>query len=81
AGWQALLARLFGVRLVARPDVAVYHPDACYYDVVDAEGVVIAGVYTDLHARAGKRSGAWMAQARPRLNDGNVRRVPVAYLV
>lgn len=81
AGWQQLLDRLFGIRLVARPDVAVYHPDACYYDVVEADGAVIAGLYLDLHARAGKRGGAWMAQARPRLEDGNVRRVPVAYLV
>lgn len=81
AGWQQLLDRLFGVRLVARDDVPVYHPDACYYDVIDEGGAVISGVYLDLHARAGKRSGAWMAQARPRLNDGNVHRLPVAYLV
>ncbi|MBB4099333.1 M3 family metallopeptidase [Sphingomonas kyeonggiensis] len=81
AGWQRLLDRLFGIRLVARPDVAVYHPDARYYDVTDEEGMVFAGIYVDLHARAGKRGGAWMAQARPRLNDGNVQRVPVAYLV
>uniref|UniRef100_UPI0035A629A5 M3 family metallopeptidase n=2 Tax=Sphingomonas sanguinis TaxID=33051 RepID=UPI0035A629A5 len=81
AGWQDLLDRLFGIRLIARPDIAVYHPDACYYDVADEAGTVFAGVYSDLHARAGKRGGAWMAQARPRLNDGNVRRVPVAYLV
>ncbi|WP_243445607.1 M3 family metallopeptidase [Sphingosinicella microcystinivorans] len=81
AGWQQLLDRLFGIRLVARADVAVYHPDACYYDVTDETGEVFAGVYVDLHSRSGKRSGAWMAQARPRLNDGNVRRVPVAYLV
>ncbi|WP_343528916.1 M3 family metallopeptidase [Sphingomonas sp.] len=80
-GWQRLLCRLFGIRLIARPEVAVYHPDACYYDVADEEGTVFAGVYVDLHARPGKRGGAWMAQARPRLNDGNVRRVPVAYLV
>ncbi|MCW1988205.1 UNVERIFIED_ORG: oligopeptidase A [Sphingomonas sp. R1F5B] len=81
AGWQGLLYRLFGIRLTARPDIAVYHPDACYYDVADEQGTVFAGVYVDLHARPGKRGGAWMAQARPRLNDGNVRRVPVAYLV
>nr|WP_322964415.1 M3 family metallopeptidase [Sphingomonas sp. SGZ-02] len=80
-GWQNLLDRLFGIRLIARPDVAVYHPDACYYDVADEAGTVFAGVYVDLHARPGKRGGAWMAQARPRLNDGNARRVPVAYLV
>lgn len=81
AGWQRLLDRLFGIRLIARPDIAVYHPDACYYDVVNEQGSVFAGVYVDLHARAGKRGGAWMAQARPRLNDGNVHRLPVAYLV
>lgn len=81
AGWQQLLDRLFGIRLIARADVPVYHPDACYYDVADEDGAVIAGVYVDLHARTAKRGGAWMAQARPRLNDGNSRRVPVAYLV
>nr|WP_183611885.1 M3 family metallopeptidase [Novosphingobium hassiacum] len=81
AGWQQLLDRLFGIRLVARKDVAVYHGDACYYDVLDEAGAVFAGVYVDLHSRPGKRSGAWMAQARPRLNDGDIQRVPVAYLV
>lgn len=81
AGWLRLLDRLFGIRLIARPDVAVYHPHACYYDLADEQGTVFAGVYVDLHARPSKRGGAWMAPARPRLNDGNVSRVPVAYLV
>jgi oligopeptidase A len=80
-GWQALLARLFGIRLVQRDDVAIYHPDARYFDVVDDDGAVFAGVYIDLHARPGKRGGAWMAQARPRLRDGNSVTLPVAYLV
>jgi oligopeptidase A len=80
-GWQALLARLFGIRLVPRDDVSVYHPDAHYFDVVDDDGSVFAGLYIDLHARPGKRGGAWMAQARPRLRDGNSVTLPVAYLV
>ena len=80
-GWQALLGRLFSIRLTPRGDVAVWHPDATYYDVIDDAGETIAGVYLDLHARAGKRGGAWMQQARPRLRDGNVVSVPVAYLV
>ena len=80
-GWQALLARLFGIRLVERNDVALYHQDARYFDVVDEAGETFSGLYLDLHARAGKRGGAWMAQARPRLRDGNMVRVPVAYLV
>ncbi|MGH1559654.1 M3 family metallopeptidase [Caulobacter segnis] len=52
------------------------------YDVADEEGRVFAGVYLDLHARSGKRAASESAPARrARLNDGNVRRVPVAYLV
>ena len=67
AGWQALLTRLFGVTLVERHDVSLYHPDARYFDVIDEGGTVLAGMYLDLHARAGKRGGAWMSEARPRL--------------
>ncbi|KQM27347.1 MULTISPECIES: M3 family metallopeptidase [unclassified Sphingomonas] len=80
AGWHGLVERLYGIRFVARDDVALPHSDGCYYDAVDAEGTVFAGLYVDLHARPGKRGGAWMAGARSRLNDGNVRQVPVAYL-
>lgn len=78
AGWQALLGRLFGIRLEERSDVELWHGDARFFDVIDADGLTIAGVYLDLHARAGKRGGAWMAQARSRLAGGIV---PVAYLV
>ncbi|SFP55383.1 oligopeptidase A [Sphingomonas rubra] len=78
AGWQVLLERLFGIRLSERDDVALWHPDARYFDVIDAAGEVIAGVYLDLHARTGKLGGAWMDQARPRLGGGTV---PVAHLV
>ena len=81
AGWQALLTRLFGVTLVERHDVSLYHPDARYFDVIDEGGTVLAGMYLDLHARAGKRGGAWMSEARPRLHDGNTIANPVAYLV
>lgn len=79
-GWRILLKRLFGIHFVARDDIALWHPDARYLDVVGADGIVFAGLYLDLHARPGKRGGAWMAEARPRLDDGNVPTVPVAYL-
>ncbi|MDE0877328.1 MAG: M3 family metallopeptidase [Sphingomonas bacterium] len=81
AGWQNLLQRLFGVSLIERDDVSLYHPDARYFDVVGADNIVFAGLYVDLHARSGKRGGAWMDQARPRLRDGDISTVPVAYLV
>lgn len=79
-GWHDLVERLYGIRFVARDDVELPHPDGSYFDVLDNDGGVFAGLYLDLHARPGKRGGAWMAGARSRLNDGNVRRVPVAYL-
>jgi oligopeptidase A len=80
AGWHDLIERIYGIRFVKRNDIALAHPDSCYYDAVDDEGRVFAGLYVDLHARPGKRGGAWMAGARSRLNDGNVRQMPVAYL-
>ena len=79
-GWGALLGRLFGLSLKARDDVALWHRDACYFDVADEAGEVFAGLYVDLHARAGKRGGAWMSEARPRLRNGDTTSLPVAYL-
>ena len=79
-GWARLLNRLFGVRVLRRDDVEVWHEDAHYYDVADADGSIIAGLYVDLHARPRKDGGAWMAPARPRLSDPGPARGPVAYL-
>ena len=80
-GWRALVEGLFGVQLQQRKDVDLWSEAAAYYDLVDAAGEVIAGLYVDLHARSGKRGGAWMSPARPRLDDGALSGKPVAYLV
>ena len=80
-GWRALLKRLFGITLVARDDVELYHLDAGYFDAVDEDGKIFAGLYVDLYARAGKRGGAWMSQARPRYTGTDGTSLPVAYLV
>ncbi|HEX7855043.1 MAG TPA: M3 family metallopeptidase [Sphingobium sp.] len=79
SGWQSLLTDLFGIVLEKRSDVPLWHSDAAYYDVHDTHGAVIAGLYLDLHARQGKRGGAWTTPARPRRAD-LAHRVPVAYL-
>jgi len=53
--------RLFGVRMVARDDVAGYHPDVRVWEMFDAQGRS-AGVFLhDNYARQTKRSGAWMS--------------------
>jgi oligopeptidase A len=56
-GLFAICQRVFGVHLQARAGVDVWHPDVRFYDVLDAEGRIIAGAYVDLYARSGKRGG------------------------
>lgn len=63
-GWKGVLRTLFGLELRLRADVSTWHEDAHFYDLVDSDGAVIAGLYVDLFARRGKRGGAWMADAR-----------------
>jgi oligopeptidase A len=79
-GLFAIAERVFGVRLVERTDVDVWHPDVQYFDVVDADGSVRAGVYLDHYIRSGKRGGAWMDVCRLPLEQGQSRRPPVAFL-
>jgi oligopeptidase A len=80
AGLFGVAERVFGVRLRERHDVDVWHPDVHYFDVLDPDGGVRAGVYLDHYARAGKRGGAWMDVCRARLNDGHALQPPVAFL-
>ena len=79
-GLFTVAERVFGVRLVERKGVDTWHKDVHFFDVVDEDGSVRAGVYLDHYARAGKRGGAWMDVCRARLNDGVSAHKPVAYL-
>ncbi len=57
--------RLFGVRFVARADLAAYHPDVKVYEVWNAGSDTLVGVFLhDNFARPTKRSGAWMSLYR-----------------
>ncbi len=62
--------RLFGLRFTPRDDLPVYHPDVKAYEVRDAQGGVIALFMQDNHARASKRSGAWMSLLRSQSRNG-----------
>ncbi|HEX7815793.1 M3 family metallopeptidase [Dyella sp.] len=79
-GLFGLVNRLYGINLVQREGVDVWHPDVRYYDVIDADGRVFAGAYVDLYARTGKRGGAWMDVCRARFRDGDSEQLPVAFL-
>ena len=77
-GMLDIATDLFGVRFAERTDVPVWHADAQYFDVLDADGRLRAGMYFDHYAREGKRGGAWMDVCRSRL--ALTGQIPVAYL-
>ncbi|MDX1517580.1 MAG: M3 family metallopeptidase, partial [Woeseiaceae bacterium] len=76
-----LAGRLYGVALERNDDVETWHPDACYFDVQDADGALIGGFYADLYARNGKRTGAWIDDCVNRKNLNGKPTLPVGYLV
>lgn len=80
-GMFEVAKRLFGIRLVPGAPVDTWHPDAAYFDVLDAKGRVTGGLYTDFYARKGKRGGAWMDECVGRVRTRQINEHPVAYLV
>ena len=80
-GLFAVVAKLYGVHIVERNGMDVYHPDVRYFDVLESTGARRGGFFIDLYARPRKRGGAWMDECvgRKRLADASAQ--PVAYLV
>ena len=76
-----VIQKLFGVTIRQRQDVALWHEDARYYDLLDRNGQVLGGFYLDLYARPNKRSGAWMDDCIGRKRTASGSALPVAYLV
>jgi peptidyl-dipeptidase Dcp len=62
--------RLFGIRLRARNDLPVYHPDVKAYEVLAPGGAVVGVFLHDNFARPSKRSGAWMSLFRQQTRNG-----------
>jgi len=50
---------LYGIKIVARADLPVYHEDVKAYEVIDGDGSSLAIFYGDFFARNGKQGGAW----------------------
>src|SRR5690606_882402 len=80
AGLFAVIERVLGVRVQPHDDIETWHADARYYELIDADGKVFAGAYTDLYARTGKRGGAWMDVCTSRFRDSDGLQLPVAFL-
>ncbi len=81
AGLFTLVQRLYGIRLEAVEGIAVWHPSAGYFRVVNGAGDAIGGLFTDFYARPEKRSGAWMDDCVNRKRIGGHLQLPVAHLV
>ncbi|HEV2703033.1 MAG TPA: M3 family metallopeptidase [Steroidobacteraceae bacterium] len=81
SGLFEVAQRLFGVRIVERPGVAVWHPDVRYFDILGAGDAPCGSFYLDPCARANKQSGAWMDECVGRKSMGGPTVLPVAYLV
>jgi oligopeptidase A len=80
-GLFSVAERLFGVMIVERAGVPMYHPDARFFEIQGPTGEPRAGFYLDACARPKKRAGAWMDDCVGRKDFGTERTVPVAYLV
>ena len=80
-GLFELASRLYDVSLEHDDSVSVWHEDARYFRVRDADGSVIGGFYTDLYARTGKRNGAWIDECIGRKDMNGSQALPVGYLV
>ena len=81
SGLFALAARLYGVELMEQSGVAVWHEDARYFAIKNADGEPIGGFYTDIYARSGKRNGAWIDECISRQKLNGEAALPVGYLV
>jgi len=56
--------KLYGITLVERNDISVYHPDVKAIEVKEADGSHIGILYVDYFPRPSKRGGAWMSEYR-----------------
>jgi oligopeptidase A len=77
-GLFGLIERLFSVK-ITRDTAETWHPDVQFYRI-ERDGALIGNFFLDMFARASKRPGAWMDDARGRRRTERGVQTPVAYL-
>jgi oligopeptidase A len=77
-GLFRVIQNMFAVA-VKEDSAPTWHPDVRFYRI-EKNGQLIGQFYLDLYARAGKRGGAWMDDARARRRFAQGVQTPVAYL-
>jgi oligopeptidase A len=79
-GLFALASQMYGVELTIDDSVPTWHEDVRYYNV-SQDGTILGSFYTDLFARNGKRTGAWIDECVTRESLNGHSAIPVGYLV
>ncbi len=79
-GLFAVVNKLYGLTIVERHDVDVWHEDVRFFDIFDVDGQLRGQFYLDLYARQHKRGGAWMDECKVRRQTAIGMQTPVAYL-
>ena len=79
AGLFKVVETIFGIQ-VRRTEAPLWHQDASFYEISNAQREPIAYFYLDLYARHGKRGGAWMDECITRRKTAQGIELPVAYL-
>jgi peptidyl-dipeptidase Dcp len=70
AGAYELVHRIYGIKLVRRNDIPVYHKDVEAWEVQEENGDHIGVLLVDYFPRPSKRGGAWMSSYRKQSGAG-----------
>lgn len=70
-GAYELVKRIFGLNIVRRDDIPVYHEDVQVWEVQEENGDHIGILLVDYFPRASKRGGAWMSSYRKQMGAGD----------
>lgn len=81
SGLFDLAEKLYGIVVAEQSGVSTWHETVGYYEIKDGTGRLLGSFFTDLYARKGKRSGAWMDECVVRKNLDGEATLPVGYLV
>lgn len=70
AGAYELVHRIYGLKMVRRNDIPVYHEDVEAWEVQEENGDHVGILLVDYFPRASKRGGAWMSAYRKQMGAG-----------
>ncbi len=59
-GMFEIVGKLYGIQVMRREGVPLWHPDVRCYEVQDRDGLLLGTFYADWFPRETKRDGAWM---------------------